>query len=331
MKNVNMIACGTILLSAITATSSMANDESSAVKSPFFGALEARATSFENKDFNTEVVRASIGAKGVYKYADFKAYYHLDVDFAPASNSQLNDDVGPNSPFDSEDDFWVRSAVVVLPSKYGTAVIGQGPSGNYLDVYKVMDIFKTNGWEPSSQNSNMLFDQGGYGFNVLSYATPKFAGGTLQAKITNLTLNNSNGEDSDALGYRILYAKDKLTLALSRVDIDHLVSTDYHRNTVSTSYEVNNFYFAAVYEFVEKNPKYGDQNNWGVAVSYNANDVKYSLGYTKRDADVDSADDNLLIAGIKYQGLNNIEFWAEAAATDVAEQDNLSAGVTVNF
>lgn len=333
MKNVNIIACGTVALSVMASASSMANSESSSVKSPFFGVIEARTISAENKDVTTEVVRASLGAKGLYKYETFKAYYEVDVDFAPAANSQLNTSVGPGgtSPFDSDDDFWVRTAVIVLPSKYGKLVLGRGPSGNYLDVYKVMDIFKTNGFEPSSQNPNMLFDQGGYGFNVLSYTTPKFFNGAVRATVTNLSLNEANGEDSDALGYRVIYDKENLYFAISRVDIDRLVPTDYHRNTVSVRYKMDKFYVAGLVEVVENHARFGDQQNWGIVASYEENDFKYSIGYTEKDADVDAADDNLIIAGVRYQGFKNLEFWAEVAATDVAETDNLSAGVTLTF
>jgi len=330
MNKIYSIMFGVVALA--TTTNLYANESQAAnTKSPFYGVFEVRTLSAEDKDINTEVVRASLGAKGMYKYDDFKVIYKLDIDFAPAANSQLNTSVGPNSPFDSDDNFWVRTAVVVIPTKYGTAVMGQGPSGNYLDVYKVLDLFKTNNWDPSSQNKNMLFDQGGYGFNVLSYATPKFANGTLQVKVTNLSLANNNDEDSDALGYRVLYTKGNFYAVFSRVDIDRLVPTNYHRNTLAVSYKMDNFYIAGLYEAIENHPGLGDQKNWGAVLSYQSDDTKYSVGYTKKDADVDAADDDLFLVGVKYQGFKNLEFWAEAAVTDSEGNDNISAGVTVHF
>lgn len=332
MNKITLATYSFAAVASIVSTTSLANDSKLEVSdSPLFGAIEVRTTSFEDEDINTEVVRASIGAKGMYKYENFKAVYHLDVDFAPAANSQLNSSISPSSPFDSDDDIWVRTAVIALPTKYGTAVIGQGPSGNYLDVYRVLDLFKTNSWEPYSQNPNMLFDQGGYGFNVLSYATPKFANGTLQAKVTNLSLIDTNDEDSDALGYRLLFTKNNLYVALSRVDIDRMVPTDYHRNTLAMSYKIDNFYVAGLYELVENNPTTGDQNNWGVAISYKINDTKLSIGHTRRNANLDSADDDLLVAGVKYQGFENLELWAEAASTDSDGNDNLSAGIALYY
>ena len=332
MKKIKTLTSCIALLTTVVSTNTLADDsKSESFKNPFFGVIDTRITSFEHEDLNAEVIRASIGAKGKYDFEPFSAIYKLDVDFAPASNSQLSESVGPESPFDSDDNFWVRSAVVLISGKYGTGVIGRGPSGNYLDVYKVLDLFKTNNWEPSSQNQNMLFDQSGYGFNVLSYATPKFAKGTLQAKITNISLSDLNDKDSDALGYRLLFTQGDFYAAISRVDIDYFENKDYHRNTLATSYKINNFYIAGLYELVENNPKIGDQDNWGVALSYKAFDTKFSVGYTERDAEIDAADDNLAVAGVRYQGFENLEFWAEAGFTDSDGNDNFSGGITLKF
>ncbi len=161
-----------------------------------------------------------------------------------------------------------------------------------------------------------LFRQGASAKNQLAYMTPKWRG--LYAKIAAVSPDNSNGEDIDILGLRLLYETDNFDLVLNRSQVDKKQlpgnqDEDYIRYALASSYTWDNFYLGGLVELNIDDPQ-GDSTIYGLAGKYSLDKLTFKLGVQHKAFD-DSNKDNqtLYLASINYAFSPQLSTYVEVA------------------
>lgn len=287
----------------------------------FYGNLDAGVIKHQSKsDVSGEAFEVSAGVKGVYKFDGYKIIYNLETEMTKATNARSG-----------ESDFEIKNAYIVVPSAYGTLILGpQVESGQQKEMYKVVDIFQTN--EAHGNTVSPVWGQRDEVSGMVGYNTPKVGG--FYGAIRFLTLEDDNEKDVDAFGARIIYKKDKLYLGLGFVTIASEVlptSENYERTTFTAGYSFANVDAGFTYEKNEDSPS-GDFDVWAVAADMMINEQwSAGLSYIDKDHDVDALDNDGVIGIVRRKLNDDIFVYAEVAAYSLDDMDNYTIGININF
>ncbi|WP_047516772.1 porin [Vibrio harveyi] len=283
----------------------------------FYGDILGQVRWEAGQDYQSEIHRANAGIKGKHDADLLRVIYNLEAEYS----EDLTQKVTEEQDFDTR----VSEANLILVTKdFGGIYFGNGTTGTYKDLYSHVDIFESNNMHRSSNAA--LFRQAKSGDNQLAYMTPKWKG--VYAKVAVISPDNSNGEDIDILGLRLLYVTDNFDLVLNRAQVDEKQmpghqNDDYVRYALSSSYTWDNFYLGGLIELNYDDPQ-GDSAVYGISGKYSLDKLTFKLG-TQHKAFDDSNKDNqtLYLASLNYAFSQQFSTYVEVAeyAEDSATND----------
>ncbi|MBJ7537485.1 porin [Marinomonas transparens] len=338
MKNSrNLLA---ITLSApflLTQIASAANSDVVVNKPQFTFLTSIGLLNVEDKDFDPEAFEAEVGIKGVVKAKEFTMIYNLKADLSDAINSR---DTG-TSTTEGEADIHMKEANVIFPTSYGAFVLAPRiTSGQNRELYSNVDLFEYNEAHASgvAVTGNTLYAQPAEGDDVVAWASPKFMG--VKLVLASISLDENNGEDSDAKAFRFVYDDGKLSLGAGQVIVNKNTppavanpsGKTYTRSALTAGYKFDKLDIGTTYEMNKDTfGSAGDYDTLGVAARYHLNNgYSVAAGYYNKDSDVDANDNKGTVIQVKKQAGKNISFWAEAANYDITA-DNFAVGVNLSY
>ena len=290
----------------------------------FFGTLNFGVQKIEStSDIDGEAFEASVGVKGNYSVDDFTLIYQLEADLANATNMD-----------DGQGDIEIKNALVVLPSQVGAFIIApRVESGHQNDMYEMVDIFEIN-----AASDVTLWGQPEAATSVFAYKTPTYQDTYFVAAALTLnqsgTSTNHNQNNLDALALRLLHKGENLYLGMANVFVakeQFSGSKDYNRPSFTAGYKTAELQLGATLEQQMDHPSGSDASVMGVAADMSmGNGLSAGVGYTERDSENNTLDDNMLAFITRKDLAENIQAWAEVALYDEGN-DNYSAGIKVNL
>lgn len=286
----------------------------------FYGEIEMQALEQEAQDLGINTYRAQLGVKGainISKYDIDRGYYRIEADLSESS--------------DKKGDVEVLQAMMVVPSKYGTFLVGNMRSGQHMRLVGPVDVLHAN--TPNTYlNDSSLYRQVAYGSRVFAYVTPAYADTKLI--VSAMTIDENNGDDADARTWRLDYNKDNIKASVGQVFVESSLwngSADYVRTGLGISYNVNDWHLGFSYENNSDDPA-GDSDVAGLATTYQFDSVELAVGYTHKNfKDPATEDDALLALAVTSDVSDHASVWVEVGKYEVEDKDNVSLGVKFTF
>ncbi len=289
----------------------------------------------DGQDYQSEIHRATVGLKGKHTTEHVNVIYTLEGEYS--------EDLTQNVLEDQDFDTRISEANLVLVNrKLGSIFFGNSTTGTYKNLYSKVDIFESNNMHVSSNAS--LFRQAKSGTNQLAYATPIW--NNLQFKGAVISPNNSNEEDVDIFGLRLLYNTESFSLVLNRAEVSDKQlppnnSDDYVRWALASSYTIDSVKLGALIELNNDDvvQQGGDSTVYAVSGQYAFDNVTLKLGVQHKAYDTETSsyqDHSLYLASASYAFSNQFSAYVEVAEYSEDfdgenHNDNVNIGLNVKF
>lgn len=299
----------------------------------FKGQMTAGFLSVEDRDADLWAFKLEAGLEGLYALdADLKLKYELVADFAGEVNDTDELTWSPGEVSDDEQDIYLRTARVLAITDYGALMFApRTPSGQWAQLYGNIDRFDYNRFHAQT-GSLAMFGQVEQAQDVFSYISPVFGGGFRFIGAT-LTIDDRNGEDTDAYSGRLVYNAAGLSLGIGHVMVKEEqlpTQEDYHRSAVTGGYDFGELGLGGTYEVNRDHPS-GDFESYAVTAEYAFNaDWSTALGYANKQHDNDQLDRDGIVANLKRHLNEQAYLFVETGQYDEAP-DNIAAGISVRF
>lgn len=280
----------------------------------------------DNKDYQSEIQSVQLGLLGHHRTDLVRVRYNIEAEYGR--------DLTAKTEQDREFDIRLSEAnLILLNHSLGSLYFGNGTVGTYKDLYSKVDIFDSNNMKRWSGST--LYRQGVYGTNQIAYGTPIWNG--LQFKGAIISPNDSNGNNVDVYGLRLIYNKGNFNATLNRASTHHKqlpanATEDYVRYAFVSSYQLKDFYLAGLVELNQDDPA-GDSNVYGLSTKYQLNNVTFKLGAQFKDYD-DASQNNetLYLANASYAFDKHFTTFVELAEyAEDSKNDRINIGLNFHF
>ncbi|WP_221794295.1 porin [Oceanobacter mangrovi] len=291
-----------------------------------------------SRDYDVWAFKADLGIKGMYTTdSGLKLKYEFVADYAGELNGiDANNETwssGETSDLDngnSEGDVDVHTARIFVITDYGLFLVAPRTiSGQWAQLYGNVDKFEYNRMHGKT-GPNAIFAQIEQANDVVAYISPEFGGG-FRFIGAALTIDDYNGEDADALVWRVVYKKGDFNAGVGNVQVsDKLVPETYNRSAATAGYDFGSFSLGATFENNDKHPS-GNFKSYAVVGEMElTNTLTASLGYANKNHKNDALDNSGVMAKLKYTTGSQSYMYVEGGQYEHSI-NNFLAGISIGF